>query len=54
VIYPDFAKARDKVPHKRLVKKFTACGIREQVFTRIQSWSSGRRHKMGTGDKHSR
>ena len=54
VIYLDFAKAFDKVPHVRLAKKLQACGIRGQVLTWIQSWLSGRRQKVGIGDKHSR
>src|SRR6218665_1192694 len=53
VIYLDFAKAFDKVPHKRLAKKLQACGIRGQALTWIQSWLSGRRQKVGIGDKHS-
>src|SRR6218665_1948370 len=46
-------KAFDKVPHKRLAKKLQACGIRGQALTWIQSWLSGRRQKVGIGDKHS-
>ena len=53
VIYLDFAKAFDKVPHKRLAKKLQACGIRGQVLAWIQNWLSGRRQKVGIGDKHS-
>jgi len=53
VIYLDFAKAFDKVPHKRLAKKLQACGIRGQVLTWIQSWLSDRRQKVGIGSKHS-
>src|SRR6218665_2030398 len=53
VIYLDFAKAFDKVPHKRLAKKLQACGIRGQALTWIQSWLSGRRQKVGISDKHS-
>ena len=53
VIYLDFAKAFDKVPHKRLAKKLQACGVRGQALTWIQSWLSGRRQKVGTGYKHS-
>src|SRR6218665_2963155 len=49
----DFAKAFDKVPHKRLAKKLQACGITGQALTWIQSWLSGRRQKVGIGDKHS-
>src|SRR6218665_3532915 len=53
IIYLDFAKAFDKVPHKRLAKKLQACGIRGQALNWIQSWLSGRRQKVGIGDKHS-
>ena len=38
VIYLDFAKAFDKVPHKRLVKKkLQACGIRGQALIGFQA-----------------
>jgi len=47
VIYLDFAKACDKVPHKRLSKKLQGCGIRGEALTRIQNWLSGRRQKVG-------
>src|SRR6218665_1329829 len=54
VLYLDFAKAFDKVPHKRLAKKLQACGIRGlQALTWIQSWLPGRRQKVGISDKHS-
>jgi hypothetical protein len=53
VIYLDFAKAFDKVPHVRLAKKLQAGGIRGQVLRWIQSWLSGIRQKVGIGDKHS-
>jgi hypothetical protein len=54
VIYLDFAKAFDKVPHKRLAKKLQACGISGQVLKWIESWLSDRRQKVGIGEKHSR
>ena len=47
VIYLDFTKAFDKVPHKRLANKLEACGIRGQVLTWIKSWLSGRRQQVG-------
>ena len=43
--YLDFAKAFDKMHHKRLTKKLQACGIRGQALTCIKSWLSGRRQK---------
>ena len=47
VIYLDFGKAFDKVPHKRLAKKFQACGIRGQALTLLKNWLYGRRQKVG-------
>ena len=47
VIYLDFSKAFDKVPHIRLAKILQGGGIRGHVLTCIQSWLSGRTHKFG-------
>jgi hypothetical protein len=38
VIYLDFQKAFDKVPHKRLMLKVKALGITGLVFNCIQDW----------------
>ena len=35
VIYCDFMKAFDKVPHKRLIKKLTAYGLEESLVNWI-------------------
>ena len=51
VVHLDFAKALDKVPHKRMAKKLQACMIRGQVLIWIQSWLSSKRQKVGVGDK---
>src|SRR6218665_1894264 len=53
VVCLDFAKAFDKVPHKRLAKKLQACGITGQALTWIQSWLSGRRQKVGIRENRS-
>ena len=38
VVYLDFSKAFDKVPHRRLVKKFKAHGIAGKVLGWVQAW----------------
>ena len=38
----DFAKAFDKVPHRRLLHKLDYCGIRGSTHKWITSWLSGR------------
>ena len=45
-IYLDFAKAFDKVPHKRLVRKLDAHGITGKILKWIDSWLSDRRQKV--------
>ena len=45
--------SQGSLPHKRLTKKLQAWGIRGQALTWVQSWLSGRRQKVGIGDKHS-
>ena len=42
VIYLDFSKAFDKVPHRRLLEKFKAHSIDGQVLKWIEEWLSGR------------
>ena len=42
VIYLDFAKAFDKVPHLRLIKKLEAHGIAGDVSKWIERWLRGR------------
>ena len=38
VVFLDFAKAFDKVPRKRLLRKVHAHGIRGRVWNRISAW----------------
>jgi len=40
VIYLDFQKAFDEVPHKRLMQKVCAHGIQGRVNTWIDNWLS--------------
>ncbi len=42
IVYLDFAKAFDKVPKQRLLKKLRAKGVDEQVTNWIENWLSDR------------
>jgi hypothetical protein len=46
IIYLDFAKAFDKVPKERLLRKIRAHGILGRVLGWIRSWLSGRRQRV--------
>ena len=46
VLYLDFAKAFDKVPHQRLLQKLRAHGITGKVNSWIESWLSGRQQRV--------
>ena len=46
VVYLDFAKAFDKVPHRRLLSKLEAHGIKGNVLEWIDSWLSDRRQRV--------
>ena len=46
IIYLDFQKAFDKVPHKRLLKKLHAYGIRGQVFELIKEFLNKRQQRV--------
>jgi hypothetical protein len=45
-IFLDFAKAFDKVPHKLLMEKVRALGIRGEVATWIENWLAGRKQRV--------
>ena len=51
VIYLDFAKAFDKVPHKRLIKKLEAHGISGNVSRWIKNWLTDRRQRVNINGK---
>ncbi len=46
VIYLDFAKAFDKVPHKRLIIKCEAFGIKGKLLKWIETFLTGRRQRV--------
>ena len=46
IIFLDFAKAFDKVPVERLLKKVWAHGIRGRVFNWISAWLRGRQQRV--------
>ncbi len=46
VIYLDFAKAFDKVPHKRLIRKCEAFGIKGKLLNWLGAFVSGRRQRV--------
>ena len=48
VVYMDFSKAFDKVPHGRLVKKVNSHGIQGNLIKWIQNWLSCRRQRVMT------
>ena len=46
IIYLDFQKAFDKVPHKRLLKKLHAYEIRGQVYERVKEFLNKRQQRV--------
>ena len=46
VIYLDFQKAFDKVPHKRLISKVCAHGVQGNISKWIESWLSDREQRV--------
>ena len=52
-IYMDYAKAFDTVPHKRLVAKLEAYGIRGQLLQWIQQFLSNRTQRVNVNGKFS-
>jgi ribonucleases P/MRP protein subunit RPP40 len=53
IMYLDFSKAFDKVPHQRLFKKLWAHGISGQILEWIKNWLTGRRQKVGVNKVYS-
>jgi Reverse transcriptase (RNA-dependent DNA polymerase) len=49
IFYLDFAKAFDKVPHKRLMVKVRAKGITGKIHNWIEEWLNGRTQSVAVG-----
>ena len=50
VLYLDFAKAFDKVPHQRLIHKLAQYGIQNKMLNWIKAFLSNRRQRVVLGD----
>ena len=46
VVYLDFQKAFDKVPHKRLMLKIAAMGIAGEIYNWIEDWLNNRYQRV--------
>ena len=46
VIYLDFQKAFDKVPHQRLISKLKSLGIGNSIINWIEQWLTDRRQSV--------
>jgi len=46
IIYLDFAKAFDSVPHQRLIQKIRSTGVRGNLLRWIQAWLTDRRQRV--------
>ena len=53
VIYLDFWKAFDKVPHKRLMVKVKAHGIEGKIWGGINDWLNGRKQRVTLNGRES-
>ena len=53
VIYLDFAKAFDKVPHKRLLSKLKGYGIKGKIYDWIKDFLSNRKQRVVVNGKFS-
>ena len=53
VIYTDFEKGFDKVPHKRLLSKLQSCCVREDLIKWIKGFLVHRRHQVRVNSEYS-
>jgi len=53
IFYLDFAKAFDKVPRQRLIRKLRAKGVSEEMVKWIEQWLTGRTQKVSVQGEYS-
>ena len=53
IVYLDFKKAFDKVPHRRLLANVRACGVAGQVANWIVNWLSDWKQRVAVSGKMS-
>ena len=53
IVYLDFKKAFDKVPHRRLLAKVRACGVAGKVTQWIANWLSDRKQRVAVSGRMS-
>uniref|UniRef100_A0A8C8SCV0 Reverse transcriptase domain-containing protein n=1 Tax=Pelusios castaneus TaxID=367368 RepID=A0A8C8SCV0_9SAUR len=53
IVYLDFQKAFDKVPHQRLLCKLSCHGIKGKVLSWIENWLKDREQRVGVNGKFS-
>ena len=53
IIYLDFAKAFDKIPHHRLIDKLASMGVEGRVKGWIQQWFEGRKQRVVINGRYS-
>ena len=46
IVYLDFKKAFDEIPHRRLLAKVRACGVAGQVDNWIANWLCDRKKRV--------
>ncbi len=51
ILYLDFSKAFEKVPHHRLLHKIQAHGVDGKVLNWIRAWLSGRKQRVQINGK---
>ena len=51
IVYLDFKKAFDKVPHRRLLTKVRACGVAGQVANWIANWLSDKKQRVAVNGR---
>ncbi|CAM5143019.1 unnamed protein product [Natator depressus] len=53
IVYFDFQKAFDKVPHQRLLSKISSHGIRGKALSWIGNWLKDRKQRVGINGQFS-